>query len=85
VVAAEHDFDLTDDGVVERLRTIPRCANARSSVWKRRRPVMDELGTGGAPQLMAVIDDTPIDLNGEIPCHGHERLLGVIEDLTAPA
>lgn len=33
---------------------------------------------------MAVIDDTPIDLNGEILCHGHERLFGVIEDLTAP-
>jgi len=46
---------------------------------------MDELGTGGAQQLMSVIDDTPIDLNGEILCHGHERLFGVIKDLTAPA
>lgn len=81
-VAGEHGFQLTVDDFAAKLRND---AKLRARTFERMEAVqdrMDTLGIRGVPQLVAVIDGKPTELNGDILYHGPERLLAALEELT---
>lgn len=84
-VAAEHGFELTVEDVIDRFRNDTALRERTLERMETSQARMNELGIRDVPQLIAVIDGKPTDLNGEILYHGPERLLAAIEDLTVTA
>ena len=84
-VAAEHGFELSVEGFGDRLRHDVELRERTLERMETSQARMEELGIQGVPQLIAVINGMPTDLNGEILYHGPERLLAALEELTVAA
>jgi len=82
-IAAEHGFELSFEDLGDRLRNDVELRERTLARMKTSQARMEDLGIHGVPHLIAVIDGTPTDLNGEILYHGPERLLAALEKLVA--